>query len=118
VDPLGEVLMKLLPEGLRALLAPAVLLPALVLVLPDTPAPGVVPLMPVVAPLDVVPLDVVPLALVPVPPAEAPPCAKANAFVKTSAAANPSVAIFIVISFWTDRRQMTAEVFVPALAEA
>jgi hypothetical protein len=113
VDPLGDVLMKLLPEGLRALLAPAVLLPALVL--PETPVPGVVPLMPVVVPLDVVPVDVVPLAAV--PPAEVPLCAKAHAFVNTSAAANPSVAVFILVSFWTDRRQTAAETFVPALAE-
>jgi hypothetical protein len=92
VDPLGDVLMKLLPDGLRALFAPAVLLPALVLVLPETPAPGVVPLMPVVVPLEVVPLDVVPVA-----PAEVPLCAKAHAFVNTSAAAN-NVVIFIVVS--------------------
>ena len=90
--------MKLLPEGLRALFAPAVLLPALKfgLVLPETPAPGLVPLMPVVVPLDVVPVDAVPLAAV--PPVEVPLCAKAHAFVNTSAAANPSVVIFIVVS--------------------
>jgi len=85
--------MKLLPEGLAALFAPAALLPALRLglglVLPETPAPGVVPLMPVVVPLDVVPL---------VPPVEVLLCAKAHAFVNTSAAANPNVVIFIVVS--------------------
>jgi hypothetical protein len=88
--------MKLLPEGLSVLFAPAALLPALRLGLglPETPAPGVVPLMPVVVPLDVVPLDVVPLGA----PVEVPLCAKAHAFVNTSAAANPSVAIFIVVS--------------------
>jgi len=94
VEPLGDVLMKLLPEGLRALFAPAVLPPALVL--PETPAPGVVPLMPVVVPLDVVPVDAVPLAAV--PPVEVPLCAKAHVFVNTSAAANPNVVIFIVVS--------------------
>jgi hypothetical protein len=120
VDPLGDVLMKLLPEGFCALFAPAVLLPALVLT--DAPAPGVVPLMPVVVPLDVVPLDVVPVDaapvdVVPVPPAEVPLCAKAHAFTNASAAANPSVVILIAVSFWTDRRQTGAEAFVPALAE-
>src|ERR1700757_1844293 len=50
VDPLGELLMKLLPEGLRALLAPAVALPALVL------PPPAAPLMPVVVPLVVDPV--------------------------------------------------------------
>jgi hypothetical protein len=90
VDPLGDVLMKLLPEGLRALFAPAVLPPALVL--PETPAPGVVRLMPVVVPLDVAPVEAV-------PPVDVPPlCAKANGFANTSAAANPNVVIFIVVS--------------------
>lgn len=81
--------MKLLPEGLSVLFAPAALLPALRLGLPETPAPWVVPLMPVVVPLDVVPLGA---------PVEVPLCAKAHAFVNTSAAANPSVVIFIVVS--------------------
>jgi hypothetical protein len=63
VDPLGDVLIKLLPEGLSVLFAPAALLPALVF--GETPAPEVVPLMPVVVPLEVVPLDVVPPVEVP-----------------------------------------------------
>jgi hypothetical protein len=85
VDPLGEVLIKLLPEGLRALLAPAVALPALVL------PPPAAPLMPVVVPLVVDPV------------AEAPPvepllCAKAALLAKASAAANPIVANLIDVS--------------------
>jgi hypothetical protein len=42
VDPLGEVLMKLLPEGLKVLFAPAAALPASVL---TPPTPVVIPLM-------------------------------------------------------------------------
>jgi hypothetical protein len=44
VEPLGEVLMKLLPEGFSALLAPAAMLPALLLML--------APAGPVAAPQD------------------------------------------------------------------
>jgi hypothetical protein len=85
VDPLGELLIKLLPEGLRALLAPAVALPALVLAEPAAP------LMPVVVPLVVDPV------------AEAPPvepllCAKAALLAKASAAAKPIVANLIDVS--------------------
>ena len=60
VDPLGEVLIKLLPDGLNALLAPAAMLPAL---LPSpllVAAPVVDPLRPVVLPLDPV-TPIVPL---------------------------------------------------------
>ena len=42
VDPLGEVLMKLLPEGFKVLFAPAAALPASVL---TPPTPVVIPLM-------------------------------------------------------------------------
>jgi hypothetical protein len=42
VEPLGEVLMKLLPEGFSALLAPAAALPALLLMLAPA-APAVTP---------------------------------------------------------------------------
>jgi hypothetical protein len=85
VDPLGEELIKLLPEGLRALLAPAVALPALVLPPPAAPPmPVVVPL--VVDPVAAAPPDVLPL------------CAKATPPVKASTVANPSVASFIGLS--------------------
>jgi hypothetical protein len=84
VDPLGELLIMLLPDGLRALLAPAVPLPAPAPVLP-------LPLMPVVAPLDV---DPVPEA----PPVEPPLCANAALLANASAAANPIAANLIDLS--------------------
>jgi hypothetical protein len=107
VDPLGELLMKLLPEGLRALLAPAVALPALVL------PPPAAPLMPVVVPLVVDPV------------AEAPPvepllCAKAVLLAKASAADNPNVANLIDLSprlRLSDEGQTAAPPYVPALAK-
>ena len=74
VDPLGEVLMKLLPEGFRPLLAPAAALPAVLLVPLLVEVPVVVPLVgePVVTPLAADP----PVAGV--PPAEPPLWAKAK----------------------------------------
>jgi hypothetical protein len=107
VDPLGEVLIKPLPEGLRALLAPAVALPALVL------PPPAAPLIPVVVPLVV---D---------PPAEAPPvepplCAKAALLANASAAANPIVANLIDVSprlRLSDEGQTAASLYVPTLAK-
>jgi hypothetical protein len=107
VDPLGEVLIKLLPDGLRALFAPAVALPALVFAEP----PPAAPLMPVVVPLD---LDPVAEA----PPVEVPLCAKATPPVSASAVANPSVASFIGSSpLLADERQTAALHRVPALAK-
>ena len=107
VDPLGELLMKLLPEGLRALLAPAVALPALA----EPPAPA--PLMPVVVPLVVDPV------------AEAPPvepllCANAALLAKASAAAKPIVANLIDVSprlRLSDEGQTAAPPYVPAIAK-
>jgi hypothetical protein len=106
VDPLGELLIKLLPEGLRALLAPAVALPALA-----EPAPAA-PLMPVVVPLVVDPV------------AEAPPvepllCAKAALLANASAAASPIVANLIDVSphlRLSDEEQTAAPLYVPTLA--
>lgn len=88
VDPLGEVLMKLLPDGLRALLAPAVIPPALVFV--EAPAPAL-PLRPVAAPRDAA----VPEVVAPVAP---PLCASANVLVSAKTAARANVANFITIS--------------------
>jgi hypothetical protein len=85
VDPLGELLIMLLPDGLRAPFAPAVALPALVL------PPPAAPLMPVVAPLEVDPVAEA-------PPVEPPLCAKAAPLANASAAANPIAAILIVLS--------------------
>jgi hypothetical protein len=76
VDPLGEVLMLLLPEGFMLLLAPAVMPPALPVVVELPPAP-----VPVAAP-------------VPAPPAPAP-AAKAIVLESASAVANTIVVTFM-----------------------
>ncbi len=81
--------MKLLPEGLRALLAPAVALPALVL--PPLAAPVVVP--PVADPV------------AEAPPVEPLPCAKAALLANASAAANPTVATLIECISSSPRRE-------------
>jgi hypothetical protein len=77
VDPLGEVFIKLFPEGLRVLFAPAAALPALV----DGPPVA----LPVVEdPVDGLPVPTLPVAG-PAPAAEppAPPaCAKAKPVAK------------------------------------
>lgn len=107
VDPLGEVLIKLLPEGLRALLAPAVALPAFAL------PPPAAPLIPVVVLLVV---DPAPEA----PPAEPLLCAKAALLANASAAANPTVANLIDISprlRLSDEGQAAAPTYVPAFAK-
>ena len=102
VDPLGEELIKPLPEGLRALLAPAVALPAPVL--PPLAAP-------VVVPLAADPLD-------DAPPVEPPLCANAALLANASAAAKPTVAIFIDDSpDLSDQGQTAAARYVPALAK-
>jgi len=102
VEPLGDVLMKLLPDGLRALLAPAVALPALEL--PPLAAPVVVPRV----------VD---------PVAGAPPvpllCAKAAPLANASAAANPTAANLIDQSPRVERRGTNGRTanHVPALAK-
>jgi hypothetical protein len=93
VDPLGDVFMRLLPDGLYWLLAPAAALPALLFAPPVVGPPVVVPLVdePVV-----VPLAADPPALE-LPPAEPLPlCANANVLVSASAAANPIVTSLMV----------------------
>jgi hypothetical protein len=94
VDPLGEVLMKLLPDGLLTLLAPAAALPALVLTVP----PPAAPLMPVVVLLEFDPLAAV-------PPAELLLCAKATLPENASAATNAAVASFMDVSPRSFRRE-------------
>jgi hypothetical protein len=98
VDPLGEVLMKLLPDGFRVLFAPAAALPAPVLIPPLVEFPVVVPGV-------VVPLidDPVVVPLVADPPADVPPlvepvpvCASANELANVSAATNPRLLSFMV----------------------
>jgi hypothetical protein len=91
VEPLGEGLISVLPDGFRALFAPAAALPALL----DVPLalPVVVPVAgePVVAPLVATP------PVLALPLAEpAPDCASANVLVKASAVASPNVTSFMI----------------------
>jgi hypothetical protein len=93
VEPLGEGLINVFPDGFRPLFAPAAELPAL-LDMPEAPE-----LVPAALP-DVVPVAV-PLAAAPpvveLPLAEPPlDCANAEAPVKASAVASPNVASFMV----------------------
>jgi hypothetical protein len=100
VDPLGEGLIKLFPDGFRALLAPAAALPAPVfmpVVELSVELPGVVVLTdgpvvdgPVVVPLVDPPVDVLP----PVEPV--PVCASANVLASVNAAANPILMSFMI----------------------
>jgi hypothetical protein len=90
VDPLGDVLMPLLPDGFSVLFAPAAALPAPVLGVPAAP---VVPL--------VVPVVGDPAAGAPVEPAPGEPvplCASANVLVSVSAAAN-AMLVSLMVSF-------------------
>lgn len=96
VDPLGELFIKELPDGLYWLLAPAAALPALLF----TPGVVALPELPVVEPLVEEPVPV-PLEADPPaepPPAEPPPlCANATVLVSASAAANPIAKSLMVI---------------------
>jgi hypothetical protein len=93
VEPLGEGLISVLPDGFSPLFAPAAALPA--------PMPELVPVaLPVVVP---VPGDTVVVPLVAAPPmlelplAEpAPDCASAYVLVRARAVANPNVASFMI----------------------
>jgi hypothetical protein len=93
VEPLGEGLISVFPDGFSPLFAPAAALPALL----DMPVPGLV----LAALPDVVPVAGDPVVAAP-PVAElplaAPPrdCASAKLLVKASAAANPNVASFMI----------------------
>jgi hypothetical protein len=88
VDPLGEGLIRLLPDGFKLLFAPPVALPAPVVMPLFRPPPVVVPReVPMVVPFMDEPV-VVPL--VADPPAEpAPVWAKATLLERASAAASP-----------------------------
>jgi len=97
VEPLGEGLISVFPDGFSPLLAPAAALPALL----DMPVLGLVP----IALPDVVPVagDPVVVPLVAAPPvAELPPaappldCASAKLLVKASAVASPNAASFMI----------------------
>ncbi len=96
--------MKLLPEGLSVLFAPAAALPALRFGLLLGLVPGAAPV--VVPPID----DPVVVPLAADPPAAAPPvaepvplCAKAKVFVRTRAAASPMLVSFMMISLCSDK---------------
>ena len=96
VEPLGEGLRSVFPDGFAPLFRAAAALPALLV----TPVSAVPP----VALPDVVPVveDPVVLLVVPpvLPPAELPvDCASAKLPVKTSAVANPNVASFMMAPF-------------------
>ncbi len=96
VEPLGEGLMSVLPDGFSPLLAPAAALPALL----DVPLPGLVPMaLPVVVPVagdPVVPLVAAPPVLE-LPLAEpVPDCASAYVLVRASAVASPNAASFMI----------------------
>ncbi|XSC46104.1 hypothetical protein ACF1BQ_009255 [Bradyrhizobium sp. RDT10] len=100
VEPLGEGLRSVFPDGFAALFRPAVALPALLVTPVSAGLPVALPVVvppvedPVVAPLVAAP----PVAEL--PPVEPPlDCANANVFVKTSAVANVKVAGFIIAPF-------------------
>ncbi|WKA26729.1 hypothetical protein [Bradyrhizobium roseum] len=97
VEPLGEGLISVLPDGFRPLLAPAAALPALL----DVPLPGLAAVaLPVVVPVAGAPPVAPPAAAPPVlalPPAEpAPVCASPYVLVRASAVASPNVASFMI----------------------
>ena len=98
VEPLGEGLISVLPDGFSPLLAPAAALPALLLM--PVPAPIALPdVVPVVEdPVDAPLVAALPAAELPL---AAPPldCASAQLVVKTSAAANPIFANFMIAPF-------------------
>jgi hypothetical protein len=116
VDPLGEVLMKLLPEGLKVLFAPAAALPASVL---TPPTPIVIPLMaPVFAEPDAGAPEFVPgrPAAEFVPGREVPVCASAHSLDTARAVASrivPSFMRHLLLlgpkKWWTRRRSQSTE---------
>jgi hypothetical protein len=94
VEPLGEGLMWVFPDGFTALLRPAAALPAPLLMpvvaLLSAPLPAVVPLVedPVAPPVPELPPD-----------APLPDCASATLLATASTAANPNVASFMIAPF-------------------
>jgi hypothetical protein len=93
VDPLGEVLIRLFPDGFTLLFAPAAALPA------PLPRPPFAPLVevPVVVPAVVDLVVVPPAAGAELPAAEPVPlCASANVLASVSAAAKPMLVNLMV----------------------
>jgi hypothetical protein len=99
VEPLGEGLRSVFPDGFAPLFRPAAALPALLVTpvsaVPPVALPDVVPVVedPVVVLLVAPPAPVLPPAELPVD------CASAKLPVKTSAVANPNVASFMMAPF-------------------
>src|SRR5829696_10150940 len=94
VEPLGERLRSVFPDGFTPLFRAAAALPAL-LVTPVSAVPPVA--LPVVVPVVEDPVVVLLVAPPVPPPAELPvDCASAKLPVKTSAVANPNVASFMM----------------------
>jgi hypothetical protein len=100
VEPLGEGLRSVFPDGFTPLFRAAAALPAL-LFMPVSAVPPVA--LPVVVPVVEDPVVVLLVAAPPVAelPPVAPPldCARAQVPVKTSAVANPNVASFMIAPF-------------------
>ena len=97
VDPLGEGLIRLLPDGFKLLFAPAAALPALLFMPVPVEVPGEAP---VVVPFTDDPVVVPPVADPPAagPPAEPVPlCAKATVLERASAAASPMLVNFMMV---------------------
>ena len=96
VEPLGDGLILLLPDGFSPLARPAAALPASF----DMPLFGAPLELPVVVPLTedpaVVPVAAAPPAAEPPPAEPLPDCASAKLPVKTSAVATPNVARFMI----------------------
>ena len=102
VDPLGEVLIRLFPDGFTLLFAPAAALPA------PLPRPPFAPLVevPVVVPAVVDLVVVPPAAGAELPAAEPVPlCASANVLASVSAAAKPMLVNLMVCFLSLVRRE-------------
>jgi len=105
VEPLGEGLIWVLPDGFSPLARPAAALPASF----DMPLFGAPVELPVVVPLTedpaVVPVAAAPPAAEPPPAEPLPDCASAQLPVSPSAAANANVASFMIAPFLVRHRQ-------------
>jgi hypothetical protein len=120
VEPLGEGLMWVFPDGFTVLLRPAAALPALL----GTPVLEVLPAaLPVVVPPVEEPAVAPLVAAPPVPelPPDAPPldCASAKLLVTANAVASPSVVSFMIAPFprHIRRNTMRAQAFLRAQSQ-
>jgi hypothetical protein len=98
VDPLGEGLMKLFPDGFRLLFAPAAAPPAVKFGLVPGEVPGEAPVVvPFIDDPVVVPLAAVPPVAEFAPAEPLPLCAKARVLESASATASPMLLSFMMI---------------------